>query len=298
MNVGKAYENFIRSRRQKGCLDKTLNSYKNLIAGFIKFAGAEREMEDISQELLEDYIDFLYVRKLSRSSVASYIRNMKIFLKWYESKNDVEYTADELIIPRTPKKELRLYTPEDIKLIFETIDSPVPWLTARNKAMVALMLDAGIRQGEVCSLQMVNIYFEKSSMKVCGKGNKERFVPLGNLSAEYLRKYLAVRPYDLPGVFVGRYGEPITCNAVKTMTWNLQKKLPFEFSSHKLRHNFAINYLLDQYERFGQMDIYQLMAIMGHEDISTTRRYLHEANGILAVRGCISHLDKVMLAMI
>ena len=128
-------------------------------------------MEDISQELLEDYIDFLYVRKLSRSSVASYIRNMKIFLKWYESKNDVEYTADELIIPRTPKKVLRLYTPEDIKLIFETIDSPVPWLTARNKAMVALMLDAGIRQGEVCSLQMVNIYFEKSSMKVCGKGN-------------------------------------------------------------------------------------------------------------------------------
>ena len=223
---------------------------------------------------------------------------MKIFLKWYESKNDVEYTADELIIPRTPKKVLRLYTPEDIKLIFETIDSPVPWLTARNKAMVALMLDAGIRQGEVCSLQMVNIYFEKSSMKVCGKGNKERFVPLGNLSAEYLRKYLAVRPYDLPGVFVGRYGEPITCNAVKTMTWNLQKKLPFEFSSHKLRHNFATNYLLDQYERFGQMDIYQLMAIMGHEDISTTRRYLHEANGILAVRGCISHLDKVMPAVI
>ena len=82
------------------------------------------------------------------------------------------------------------------------------------------------------------------------------------------------------------------------MTWNVQKKLPFEFSSHKLRHNFATNYLLDQYERFGQMDIYQLMAIMGHEDISTTRRYLHEANGILAVRGCISHLDKVMPAVI
>lgn len=77
------------------------------------------------------------------------------------------------------------------------------------------------------------------------------------------------------------------------MTNNMKKILPFEFSSHKLRHNFATNYLLNQYEMFGQMDIYQLMVVMGHEDISTTRRYLHQANNILSAKTYISHLDKL-----
>lgn len=295
MIVRDAFKKFIRSRQQKGCSDQTIKSYECLTAHFIGFVGEDTEMEDLTQELLEDFLDFLYDRKLSRASVASYIRNTKIFLRWYEKKYDVEYSAEELPIPRTPKKVLHLYTPDEIGLIFRTIESPVPWITARNRAMVALMLDSGIRQGEVCSLCIGNLYFDSSVMKVCGKGNKERFVPLGQMSAKYLRDYLSIRPFKLQNVFVGLYGEPLTCSAIKTMTWNLQKHLPFEFSSHKLRHNFATNYLLDQYAQFGQMDIYQLMSIMGHEDISTTRRYLHEASGILAVKGCISHLDKVFL---
>lgn len=293
MIVKTAFEKFIRSRKQKGCSDQTIKSYGLLTAHFIRFVGDNTEMEELTQDQLEDFLDFLYERKLSRASVASYIRNTKIFLSWYEKKYDVEYSANELPIPRTPKKVLHLYTPDEIKLIFRTIDSPISWITSRNRAIIALMLDSGIRQGEVCSLQMGNLYFDTSVMKVCGKGNKERFVPLGQMASKYLREYLSLRPYDLQNVFVGCYGEPLTCNAIKSMTWNLQSKVPFELSSHKLRHNFATNYLLDQYARFGQMDIYQLMSIMGHEDIATTRRYLHEASGILAVKGCISHLDKI-----
>ena len=78
----------------------------------------------------------------------------------------------------------------------------------------------------------------------------------------------------------------------------ISKKLPFEFSSHKLRHNFGTNYCLDQYDKYGQIDIYKLMVIMGHEDIKTTRKYLHIANSIIVARSNISHLDKILLDII
>ena len=294
MTVHEAFENFIYSRHLKGLSDKTIESYRLLTARFIDYIGADFEMESITQGNIEQFVESLYSRSLSVASIGSYIRNTRIFLHWYEKKHEVQYIAAEISIPRTPKKLVRLYTPDEIALIFQTVETCSPWLDARNKAMIALMLDSGLRQGEICSLEVNNLFFDNSRMKVCGKGNKERFVPLGNLSIRFLQKYLGMRPFESKYVFVSYHGEPLSCNAVKSMTGDMQKRLPFEFSSHKLRHNFATNYLVNQYESCGCMDIYQLMAIMGHEDTVTTQRYLHEAKNIIASRSCISHLDKVL----
>lgn len=294
MTVEKAFEKFIHSRQLKGLSNKTVESYRLLTARFVEYIGTETEMEFITQKNIEQFIEVLYTHSLSIASISTYIRNTRIFLKWYEKKHKVKYKASEIPIPRTPKKMVRLYSDEEITLIFKTVNTCAPWLDARNRAMIALMLDSGIRQGEVCNLEMENVHFDNSRMKVCGKGNKERFVPLGQFSIAMLRKYLKMRPYDSKWVFISFYGDRLTCNAVKSMTGDLQKELPFEFSSHKLRHNFATNYLINQYEMCGHMDIYQLMAIMGHEDTLTTQRYLHEAKNIIASRQCISHLDKIL----
>ena len=130
-------------------------------------------------------------------------------------------------------------------------------------------------------------------MVVCGKGNKERTVPLGSFTIRFMREYLRLCPHKSDKIFVERRGEPLTCNAVKLLVRKLAKELPFELSSHKLRHNFATNYCIDQYETRGNIDIYSLMIIMGHEDIETTERYLHHAKEIISTRNSISHLDKL-----
>lgn len=130
-------------------------------------------------------------------------------------------------------------------------------------------------------------------MKVRGKGDKKRFVPLGGLAARYMQEYRNLCPFHEKYFFVSRRGESVSRNAIKQLMQKLSEKLPFEFSAHKLRHNFATNYLLDQYEKDGKMDIYKLMIIMGHEDIKTTNRYLHYAMQVIASRENISHLDKV-----
>ena len=293
MTVKKAFDKFIRSRHLKGVSENTITSYRNLTARFIKYIGLDSDMECITQDDLDNFIDHLYSIALSRNSIASYIRNTKIFLKWYQKKNDVKYNAAELVIPKTPKKMVYIYSPSDIDLIFSTIETCSDWLTARNKAIIALMLDSGLRQGEICNLKIYNLFFDDCRLKVCGKGNKERIVPMGNMTQQLIREYLSLRPYESDNLFVSYHGEPLTCNAVKSMTWDLQQRLPFPFSSHKLRHNFATNYLINQYDLFGQMDIYQLMTIMGHEDMATLRRYLHHANSIIASRKCISHLDTI-----
>ncbi len=144
------------------------------------------------------------------------------------------------------------------------------------------------------TLQRAGISLTANRMTVRGKGDKDRTVPLGQLTRHFMLEYLSLCPYSDTAVFVNRRGQPLTCNAVKLFVSRLADTLPFELSSHKLRHNFATNYCLDQYRTHGQVDIYRLMYLMGHEDIETTRRYLHMANEILSSQGCISHLDGIM----
>ena len=86
-------------------------------------------------------------------------------------------------------------------------------------------------------------------------------------------------------------GKPITPNTIKKLVFKINQNLPFDVSSHKLRHNFATNYILDQYNKKGDVDIYQLKSLMGHADIQTTENYLHIASEFIASNNSVSHLD-------
>ena len=160
--------------------------------------------------------------------------------------------------------------------------------------MVSLMLDSGLRQNEACLLKTCDVDMSRQILKVFGKGEKERFVPLGNMSRQFLQEYFAKCPYHKKYVFCSKDGSQITRNAVKLFMNKLAAQLPFEFGSHRLRHNFATNFLIDQYNEKGSMDIYALLTILGHEDVKTTERYLHIANQVIYSTSHISHLDKVM----
>ena len=146
MTVQEAFDKFIRSRLREGCSEKTIESYNNLTYPLRSYLGPIFEMENLQQGMIDDFIDSLYDRKkLSRSTLASYIRNARIFLRWCQQGRNLLYDASLIRVPKTPKKILRLYSPEDIQLIFDTVEVSPEWLVARNKAMIALMLDSGLR---------------------------------------------------------------------------------------------------------------------------------------------------------
>ena len=182
------------------------------------------------------------------------------------------------------------------KYLLDSAKCSVPWLTARNKAIIALMLDSGLRQNEVCILVKKGLDFDRSALQVTGKGCKDRLVPLGYISKMLLEDYLSQCPYkDVDYVFCDRMGNQISRNAIKVFMNRLKHQVPFDISSHKLRHNFATNFCIDNYRRTGNTGVYDLSILMGHESIETTKRYEHFAHEIIAVENCNSHLDNIYL---
>ena len=172
------------------------------------------------------------------------------------------------------------------------IQTSVPWITSRNLAIVALMLDSGLRQCEVCGLKKSDIDHSRLVMKVTGKGAKDRMVPLGKASLSLLEQYFSLCPYssgDL--VFYDRRGNRLSGNAVRLFINRLEKQLPYKFSSHRLRHNFATNYCIDHVRQTGNSNTYDLSILMGHESMETTKKYEHFAHEIIAAENSISHLD-------
>ena len=294
MKLEKAFEKFIMSKKMADLSPKTISDYRQTVQPFVKYMGADRTVSDISQDDVDNYISMIVEMSISKATKSSYIRQTKVFLKWLDSVCIVNYNYKLIKVPKAPKKVVKIYSDEELKCILDTVSAENEWLVFRNKAIISLMYDSGLRQAEVCGLRCNKTSFENKRMTVYGKGSKERVVPLGNVSIYFLKKYMELCPYKSQYVFVDRYGAELTCNSVKILVYKIAKQLPFEFSSHKLRHNFATNYCLDQYEKKGQIDIYSLKALMGHSDIETTERYLHLAMEIIASRNSISHLDKIL----
>lgn len=296
MTIEKTFDNFILSRRLADLSPKTIKDYTEFITPFIEFVGANTDIETLTEADINGYIAKLLDRPLSKSSRATYIRHIKIYLRWLEDTMHIDLKAEQIRVPKNPKRIVKIYSDEEIVQIFNAVQNSSEWVKLRNRCIIALMYDSGLRQSEVCTLKRKNVSFRSNRLVVYGKGNKERTVPLGELTKQVMTAYMEKCPYELKDmIFVNNDGKPLTCNAVKLMVSKVSHKLDFELSSHKLRHNFATNYCLDQYERYGHIDIYRLMIILGHEDVETTRIYLHLANEIIASRESISHLDKLKL---
>ena len=293
MNLNAVFDSFLLSKRLQGCSEKTIECYKQVVHPFVQYLG-DIDITELTRSKYNGYINLLVSRKYSRTTLSSYIRQVKVFLRWLELEYGIDLETSKLKVPRSYKKVVHMYSDDEIQMIFDSISAECEWITMRNCAMIALMLDSGLRQEEVATLQTADIQWHMHTLKVNGKGNKERVVPFGRFSRLYMVKYHELCPYSEEYFFVSRRGGIVTCDSVKHFVYKLGKKLPFEFSSHRLRHNFATNYCLNQYEKYGHIDIYRLMILMGHEDIETTRRYLHHANQIIASITAISHLDKVL----
>lgn len=293
MTLRQCFDEFILSRQLADLSPKTVIDYQQFIEPFLQSVSPDLPLDELGQDRITLYISGLLGRPLSKSTRATYIRHLKVFLKWVQAEYDVRYDYKRIKVPKSPKKNVRIYSPDELREIFSHIHAESEWLTLRNKCIVALMYDSGLRQSEVCSLKRSGVSFSEHRLTVYGKGCKERTVPLGSLAARFMDGYLSLCPFQSGKVFVNRHGDDLTNNAVKLLVSRISSELPFEFSSHKLRHNFATNYCIDQYEEHGQVDIYKLMILLGHEDIETTRRYLHHANEIISSQNCISHLDKL-----
>ena len=295
MTISKAKTEYLRNHKLLGHTKKTIQNYEDVLRVFIRFTG-EIDINDITIELIRDFQEKLVDKHLSNTTIANYLTHIKAFINYLVTEYDFKDKdlPNRIKMPRKRKRIVDLFTPEQIGLIFDSIVADREWITKRDKLLVALMYDSGLRQEELTKIDLTDINENTNLLLVHGKGGKDRFVPLGATTIKYLHEYLAIRPFDDPFLFCGRWGGRMTTNTVKLFMQKLRTKTGLEnLSSHKLRHNFATNYCINQYKKYGNVDVYKLCELMGHNDIETTRIYLHLAQQFIASSGFISQLDTI-----
>lgn len=296
MKIDNAIKEYLRNHKLLGHTAKTITNYRDVLGLFYRFTG-NIDIESLNIDIIRDFQESLINKKLSNTTVANYLTHIKAFLNYLVEEYDLpdNQLPNRIKMPRKAKRIVDLFTPEQIHLIFDCISAEKEWLRIRNCLLVALMYDSGLRQEELTKVLISDINENSNILLVHGKGGKDRFVPLGTTTLHYYHLFLDIRPYDTKYLFCDRRGNRITTNTVKQFMQKLRNKTGLKnLSSHKLRHNFATNYCINQYKKYGNVDVYKLCELMGHEDIETTRIYLHLANQFIASSGFISQLDNII----
>lgn len=212
--------------------------------------------------------------RFSRRSISRKISVLKSFFK-YLVKNKIITTnpASNLIFPKLNSKLPEFVTQREFNELLESRDSLD--LSVLDKAVIELFYATGIRLSELITLEYSNVNFHKRTIKVTGKGDKERIVPFGTKAEKSMRDYVEIRNIcnvnNLPEFFISKKGKPLYRMQVQRLVRKTLSKVSElrKKSPHVIRHSFA-THMLDN-----GADIRAVKELLGHESLSTTQIYTH-----------------------
>jgi len=216
------------------------------------------------------------------------------------TSGDVEELAENdlgrsLKPPKVPKKIVSTLSDEEISAILNTLDPRNP-CDARNQTILAILLDTGLRIKELIDLRMADLNLDQGFLKVMGKGQRERIVPIGNKAQRALQRYLfRYRPQPahsvIENVFLSTSGGPLTENTVKLMFARLARRSGVSrLHAHLCRHTFATRFLVNG------GDVFTLQQVLGHSTLEMVRHYVNLASSHITVQHRrFSPLDRLSL---
>lgn len=260
----------------------TVISYQNDISQFISFAETKLESgkihpREVDTDLIREFLAALLKNELDRRSIARKLSALKSFFRYLQSKGVTPVNPAAVL--SAPKQQKKLPTVLSISEARALMEKP-PGDTfegLRDRAILELLYGSGLRLSELLTLTKTQIDWENEQIKVLGKRQKERILPLGSYARKALRQYLDFRKKELKEfenqstVFLSKKGKPLYPLAVQKMTRRYMEILSEQehLSPHVLRHTFA-THLLDQ-----GADLLVVKELLGHESLSTTQVYTH-----------------------
>lgn len=306
ISIDKALEYFLLDRELKGNSIKTINNYRQFLGYFVDYIGSDFDVSLITLNHLKEYQLYLSKKNkyenhpfapkkaevISKTTLQSYIRHLRAFIKFlYEEEYLLEDITLKFKLPKADKKIIEVLDEDEIIILLDSMPERSE-LQVRNKCIIVLMLDSGLRRNEVLTLHYDNVYISQSCIKVFGKGNKERLVPIGLLTKKLLLKYMNTRSlpeYETKKLFIDKNKKPMSDNSLKMIYTRLRKKTGIiRLHPHILRHTFATQYLING------GDIFSLQQILGHTSLEMVRRYSHLASSyIIANHKRLSPLDTI-----
>ena len=260
---------------EKGLSKNTVSSYKNDISSFSSWCDKEHlDRLKITDLNLNNYISTLFSIGLKSSSINRKISSIKHFYLFLLKKKVIKNSpADEITSPKQEKYLPTSMSEDEVESLLGSPKSSIK-IERRDKAMIEILYATGMRISELVNLKLTDIDFNRSVLKVFGKGSKERLVPYGEKAAEALRIYLEDRKkLDSKDVFLSNRGTRITRGAFwqRIKIYIKRENLKSSISPHTLRHAFA-THLLNR-----GADLRSVQILLGHSDLSTTQIYTHIA---------------------
>ena len=275
---------------ERGLSQNSIDSYSRDVAKLIRFL-EDNDMTFSPLQITEEHIQlFIYnaAKLINARSQARLISGLRNFFDYLIFENYRDTNPTQLIeTPKIGRKLPDTLSTVEIDTIISQIDLSTPE-GERNRALLETLYSCGLRVTELTSLKISDLFFDEGFIRVLGKGNKERFVPINTLNKKYIRTYikeirnhLDIKKGFEDTVFLNRRGSQLSRNMIfmilkkLTVLAGIKKKI----SPHTFRHSFATHLL----ERGA--DLRAIQQMLGHESITTTEIYMHVDK---------SHLKKVV----
>ena len=262
---------------EKGLSPKSVEAYLHDVLLLADFLG-EDKIETATFEDLQKFLKHLYESDFNARSQARIVSGMRAYYRYLIYARQREDDPTELL--DAPKIGMHLpdvLTVDEIKDIIAVIDLSTPE-GHRNRAMAEVMYGCGLRVSELVTLRLSNLFFDDGFIKVVGKGNKERLIPIGATAMKMVilyvdgkRKELKIKKGEEDYVFLNRRGAHLTREMVFMLVkkWVAAAGIDKTVSPHTFRHSFA-THLIE-----GGADLRAVQEMLGHESITTTEIYTH-----------------------
>jgi integrase/recombinase XerD len=257
---------------ERAMSQNTVASYCSDVEKFLKFYGGR--LEDVSVADVEEYLRSR--EGLSERSQARVLSSLRSFFDWLVMEKVLkDNPCDRVDGPKIGRYLPNVLSEEEVAALIDSVDVS-GWQGLRDRAILEMLYGCGLRVSEAVGLKISCLYFKEGFIRVIGKGNKERLVPIGDMAIAAVEEYLEARrdPADAESsdvLFLNRFGRSLSRVSMFTMikAQALAAGIRKEISPHTFRHSFATHLL----EHGADLRVVQEM--LGHESISTTEIYTH-----------------------
>jgi integrase/recombinase XerD len=274
----KSYQSYLKIER--GLSQNTIANYSfdlERLCAFLEEKNIDISPIKINDEILQEFI-YSVSKEVNPRSQARIISGLKSFFSYlifedYRNDNPLELIET----PRTGRKLPDTLAVSEIDDLINAIDLSLPE-GERNRAILETLYGCGLRVSELVSLKISDLFFDEGFIKITGKGNKQRFVPIGNLTQKYIEIYsktirnkLNIQKGFEDTLFLNRRGKQLTRAMIFTIIKDLSVKINLNksISPHTFRHSFATHLLENG------ADLRSIQLMLGHESITTTEIYVH-----------------------
>ena len=275
----KEFGNYLKLERSLS--NNSIEAYVHdvaLLQQYVELSALQVSPLSITVKHLQGFLQHINELGMSAYSQARILSGLKSFFKYLLFEELIEKDPTSLIEgPKIGRKLPDTLSYPEIEKLLEAIDLSTPE-GGRNRAMLEVLYSSGLRVSELVELKIPNIYFDVGFLRVIGKGNKERLVPIGRDALKFLKIYLEEIRVHVPVqkgfdsyAFLNRRGKKLTRVMIFTIIKNLAVKIGLKktISPHTFRHSFA-THLIE-----GGADLRAVQEMLGHESITTTEIYTH-----------------------